>query len=42
MDNPLKLTPEESEIMENLRLAFLRSEKLQRHIRFLFAKGSIY
>lgn len=40
--NPLKLTPEESEIMENLRLAFLRSEKLQRHIRFLFAKGSIY
>lgn len=42
LDNPLKLTPEESEIMENLRLAFLRSEKLQRHIRFLFAKGSIY
>ena len=42
IDNPLKLTPEESEIMENLRLAFLRSEKLQRHIRFLFAKGSIY
>lgn len=42
VDNPLKLTPEESEIMENLRLAFLRSEKLQRHIRFLFAKGSIY
>lgn len=42
INNPLKLTPEESEIMENLRLAFLRSEKLQRHIRFLFAKGSIY
>ena len=42
INNPLKLTPEESEIMENLRLAFLRSERLQRHIRFLFAKGSIY
>ena len=41
-NNPLKLTREESEIMENLRLSFLRSEKLQRHIRFLFAKGSLY
>ncbi len=35
-DNPYKLTPEESQLMERLRQAFVHCEKLQRHIRFLF------
>ena len=28
--------------MESLRSSFLHSEKLQKHIRFLYAKGSMY
>ncbi len=41
-ENPFELTAEESELMELLRTSFLRSEKLQRHVRFLYEKGSIY
>ncbi|MDD2971432.1 MAG: fructose-1,6-bisphosphatase [Lachnospiraceae bacterium] len=41
-ENPYELTPEESQLMERLRQAFMRCEKLQEHIRFLFAKGSLY
>ncbi len=41
-ENPFELTSEESELMNLLRASFLRSEKLQRHIRFLYQKGSIY
>lgn len=41
-ENPFELTAEESELMELLRTSFTRSEKLQRHIRFLYEKGSIY
>lgn len=40
--NPYELTEDEKELMELLRASFLRSEKLQRHIRFLYDKGSIY
>ncbi len=40
--NPYQLTPEESELMEGLRLSFLHSEKLQQHTRFLFKKGGMY
>ena len=36
------LTDEESSIMEYLRVAFMRSEKLQRQIRFLFDRGGMY
>lgn len=39
---PLELTAEESEVMERIRQAFVHSEKLQRHIRFLFSKGGLY
>lgn len=39
---PYELTPEEAEVMERLRQAFGRSDKLQNHVRFLFAKGSLY
>ncbi len=36
------LSFKEQEVMEQLKNAFLHSEKLQRHINFLFSKGSIY
>ena len=41
-ENPLKLTSEEKEIMDKLKKSFLHSEKLQRHTKFLFAKGSMF
>jgi len=40
--NPYELIPEEKELMEKLRMSFLNSERLQKHVRFLFAKGSVY
>lgn len=40
--NPYKLTESEEELMDRLRMSFLHSEKLQQHIRFLYAKGSMY
>lgn len=39
---PYDLTPSEQHVVNRLKLAFLNSEKLQQHARFLFAKGSIY
>ncbi len=41
-EHPYDLTEEEQELMEQLRFSFQRSEKLQRHVRFLFAKGGLY
>lgn len=41
-DNPFELTDEETELMESLRSSFMRSDKLQQHVRFLYEKGSIY
>lgn len=40
--DPFKLTPEEKELIHKLKLSFLNSEKLQKHIRFLFSNGSLY
>ena len=40
--DPYALTPEEQRIMEGLQAAFLNCEKLQRHIEFLYKKGSMY
>lgn len=40
--NPYKLTDEEAEIIERLKLSFMHSEKLNKHINFLYAKGHIY
>lgn len=39
---PYRLTPQESQVMARLQQAFLGCEKLQRHVRFLYAKGSLY
>lgn len=41
-DDPFKLTPQEEELMESLRSSFLHSEKLQKHIQFLYRAGSMY
>ncbi len=40
--NPFKLTDEEEKLVEKLRVSFVNSDKLQRHITFLFSKGSMY
>ena len=40
--DPYALTEEEEEIMERLEKAFINCEKLQRHMRFLLAKGGLY
>jgi fructose-1,6-bisphosphatase-3 len=42
MNNPYKLTEGEEEVMKYLKHAFMRSEKLTRHIRLLFRKGGMY
>ena len=39
---PYELTEAEKLVMEKLRLSFEHSEKLQQHVRFLYAKGSMY
>lgn len=40
--DPYKLTEEEEEILEKIKTDFMKSEKLQKHVRFLFLKGGIY
>ncbi len=40
--DPYKLTPEEELLMERITHAFIKCEKLQKHVRFLFSKGSLY
>ena len=40
--DPYALTLSEQHVVARLKLAFLNSEKLQRHARYLFAEGSIY
>ncbi|MCP4310713.1 MAG: fructose-1,6-bisphosphatase [Bacteroidetes bacterium] len=41
-ENPYKLTPDEQELTEKLQFSFLNCEKLERHIKTLFSKGSTY
>lgn len=41
-DNRFALTPQEEEVMHKLQESFLKSEKLQRHINFMYSKGSMY
>ncbi len=40
--DPYALTEAEQLVMERLREAFFHSERLNRHVRFLFAKGAVY
>mgnify|MGYP001102871562 FL=1 len=41
-EKPFELTPEERKLIDKLQLSFLNSDKLQKHVLFLFNKGSIY
>ena len=40
--DPYTLTEEESHVIDQLTDSFHHSEKLQRHIRFLYSKGGLY
>ncbi|WP_411677684.1 fructose-1,6-bisphosphatase [Caproicibacter sp.] len=40
--NPLELTKEEKELMKAITYSFRHSERLQKHIRFLYSHGSMY
>ncbi len=40
--DPYRLTPAEEEALESLSLAFLECERLQRHMKLLIDKGSLY
>ncbi len=39
---PYSLSKEEAELIERLRINFLHSERLQKHIKFLYSKGGMY
>ncbi|MCR4654837.1 MAG: fructose-1,6-bisphosphatase [Lachnospiraceae bacterium] len=41
-ENPYELSTDEEQVMERLVHAFVNCEKLQKHVRFLFSKGSLY
>lgn len=41
-DDPYQLDPQEMELMMKLKFSFTHNEKLEQHVEFLFAKGSIY
>jgi fructose-1,6-bisphosphatase-3 len=41
-NDPYKLSKEEQEVMTKLKTSYLKNEKLQRHIKFMLSKGSIY
>ena len=40
--NPFELTLEEKEVITKLKSSFIKSEKLQNHIKFLFSNGTLY
>lgn len=40
--NSYALTPDEEQVMERIRQAFLKCEKLQKHVRFLYSNGGLY
>ena len=41
-ERPYELTKEEEAVIDQLTASFQRSEKLQRHVHFLYSKGSLY
>ena len=41
-DHPYELTEDELEVMNRLRSSFIHCEKLQRHVRLMLKKGSMY
>lgn len=41
-NHPYKLSKDENDVLERLRYSFMNSEKLHKHMRTLFTKGSMY
>lgn len=41
-NDPYELSQEEQELIERLKESFMNSEKLKKHISFLYSKGSLY
>ena len=41
-EHPYDLSPEESQVINQLTASFQHSEKLQKHVRFLYSKGGLY
>lgn len=41
-EHPYDLTPEEADVVAQLIYSFTQSEKLQKHVKFLFSQGSLY
>ena len=41
-EDPFRLSEEEAEVMSQLRFSFQQSEKLQKHVKFLYSKGGMY
>jgi fructose-1,6-bisphosphatase-3 len=40
--NPYKLSEDEQELVDQLKESFKQSEKLQKHIKFLYTKGTLF
>ena len=40
--DPYRMTPEEREVLDDLKRSFCQSPQLRRHIEFLYAVGSVY
>lgn len=40
--SPYTLSDDEAKLMQSLKNAFRKSEKLQKHVRFLYSKGGLY
>ena len=40
--DPYNLAPDEEQVMARIQQAFLKCEKLQRHVRFLYSNGGLY
>ena len=40
--DPYNMTSDEEQVMERIRQAFLKCEKLQRHVRFMYTNGGLY
>jgi fructose-1,6-bisphosphatase-3 len=41
-DDPYTLTADEHDVIDKLRNSFMQSERLKKHVKFLYAKGSMY
>ncbi len=40
--DPAAFTPQERDVLDKLCQSFMQSDKLARHVRFLYSKGSVY